>query len=166
MPTCPQLHHRWAPLMPFEKNLLCVKYIYTWKHLKRTQRRACPRRQKAAVCRILIGLSERLMPAFDVFQGSMPRPKPREKMDGNRRRDQTADIQTGGVYGLGTVYILVLEMVLLFARLRRTNIYSIVSASCEMKGQCWPAFWNHLALNCGAEPDSRIMVRNVLTAAI
>lgn len=54
-------------------DLLCVKYIYTWKHLEKRRGRACLRRQKAAVCRILIGPRVCLMLVFDVFQGSVPR---------------------------------------------------------------------------------------------
>lgn len=38
------------------------------------------------MCRILIGSSVRLMLVFDVFQGSMLRPKPREK-GGEQQRD-------------------------------------------------------------------------------
>lgn len=54
------------------------------------------------MCRILIGLSVRLMLLFDVFQGSMPGPNSREK-DGKNEggaRNQNTETQTLGVDGL------------------------------------------------------------------
>lgn len=131
--------------MPFEKNLLCVKYIYTWKHLERLQRRACPRQQKAAVCRILIGLSVRLMLVFDVFQGSMPRPNPGEK-DGEKHKERPDcwDSELRCLYVLladwKSVYILFLEMVSLFCPSAWDTLTSIVFACCEMKGHFSPPF--------------------------
>lgn len=68
MPTCPQLHQTLpGSALPFERDLLCIKCIYTWKHLQRGWRAARPRRHKAAAaCRILIGPPPRLMAPFDV----------------------------------------------------------------------------------------------------
>lgn len=69
MPTCPQLHQTLlGSAAALWKRICFVLNIFTLENISREgRRRACPRRQKAAVCRILIGPSVCLMLVFDVF---------------------------------------------------------------------------------------------------
>ena len=91
------------------------------------------------MCRILIGPSVRLMLAFDVLQGSMPRPRERwRETEGER------DADFGGLRALEglreSLHSLPGDGFIVCPSASDT-LTSIVSASCETKGHFWPFFF-------------------------
>lgn len=94
------------------------------------------------MCRILIGPSVRLMLPFDVFQGSTPRPKPRERdAEGQGGESDRTPLALWAAEGPSESLHSLAGDGFIVCPTASDTLTSIVFASCEMKWHFWPAFF-------------------------